>query len=407
MQPTLSAGKKGTAVQYEVRALNPAVGIVLLRVDAPDVDAATRQVREQGAVVLSARALGLSIARRRWKRSRFPVLQFSQELAALLQAGLSLPETLDVMMEKEHRADVKAVLAALHVPLMEGRSFSQALAERPQDFPPLFIATIQASERTGDISESLLRYIDYHERLDIVRKTIVAAAIYPLVLLGVGLLVVLFLLGYVVPRFSAIYAEGGRDLPWLSRLLLQWGTAINEHGSLVAGFTVALVAATAVFFRPLIRSARRAIARVPAIGSRLSTYHLARLYRTVSMLLKGGTPIVPALEMVSGLLPIDMRSALALAIARLREGVAISDALREAGLTTAIANRMLKVGERSGDMARMMDRIAAFHDEELGRWTVWFTKLLEPLLMAVIGVVIGGIVVLMYMPIFELAGSLQ
>ena len=168
-----------------------------------------------------------------------------------------------------------------------------------------------------------------------------------------------------------------------------------------------LAVAAAAFARPLLRAARQAIARLPAVGERLLTYHLARLYRTLAMLLKGGTPVVPALAMVSGLLPERLRPSLDDASARLREGVAISDAFRQAGLTTAIANRMLKVGERSGDMAAMMDRIAAFHDDELARWTLWFTRLLEPMLMAVIGVVIGGIVVLMYMPIFELAGSLQ
>jgi general secretion pathway protein F len=125
------------------------------------------------------------------------------------------------------------------------------------------------------------------------------------------------------------------------------------------------------------------------------------------MLLRGGTPIVPALTMVAGLLPVDVRDRLTRAIQRIRDGVSLSTAMTEAGLTTPVAVRMLRVGENSGDMPEMMDRIAVFHDEELARWVDWFTKLFEPLLMAVIGLVIGAIVVLMYLPIFELAGSIQ
>lgn len=394
-------------MQVDVRALDPATGVVHLQVEASDVSAARRAVTESGAVVLSARAAGPLMARTAGRQTRFPLQTFTQELAALLEAGLSLPETLDVMTEKESRGDVRAVMEGLRASLMEGRSFSQSLAAHPQAFSALYVATIRASEKTGDVGESLRRYLDYHERLDVVRKTIVAAAIYPLVLMGVGTLVVLFLLAYVVPRFAAIYAESGRDLPWLSQLLLKWGTVMNDHGGLCAVLVAMVAVAIAAFWRPLLRAGRRAAARVPTIGSRLLSYHLARLYRTLAMLLKGGTPIVPALEMVTGLVPDDLRPALALARTRLGEGVTISEAMRESGLSTPVANRMLQVGERSGDMARMMDRVAAFHDEELARWTLWLTRLLEPLLMAVIGVVIGGIVVLMYMPIFELAGSLQ
>src|SRR5262249_41646227 len=126
------------------------------------------------------------------------------------------------------------------------------------------------------------------------------------VLLCVGALVTLFLLGYVVPRFSAIYAETGRDLPFLSRLLLHWGELINRHGVAVL-MGLAVVAALGFVFRTKVRAAFSALAmRIPGIGDRVLVYHLARFYRTAGMLLRGGTPIVPALNMVSGLLPIEV-----------------------------------------------------------------------------------------------------
>lgn len=202
-------------MRYEIRALKGHEGLVSLALDAPDQASAIEQAESQGLGVLSARPMrgfagfaGLFVP-------RFPLLLFSHELVALLQAGLSLPETLETMLEKESRPETRKVLAAIRDRLFVGRSFSQSLHDIPEVFPPLYVATVRASERTGDLPEALSRYIGYHERLEAVRKKVVSASIYPLVLLGVGALVTLFLLGYVVPRFSAIYAESGKDLPFL------------------------------------------------------------------------------------------------------------------------------------------------------------------------------------------------
>lgn len=394
-------------MRFEVRALKPREGVVSLLLEATDAVAAQEQARAQGLAVLSARP-HRSLADVVVRRGRaFPLLQFTQELVALLRAGLSLPETLETMVEKEARPEVRNTLQEVRDRLYEGRSFSQALEAQPGIFAPLYVATVRASERTGDLPEALARYIDYQEKLDVLRKKIVSASIYPAVLLSVGGLVTLFLLGYVVPRFSAIYAESGRDLPFLSRLLLDWGLLVQGRGefllAILAGAGVLAIAA----WPRVKRAAAVAVQRVPALRERLLVYHLARFYRTLGMLLRGGVPILPALGMVAGLLSPELRGKLAVAVARVREGVSLSDAMVGAGMTTPVAARMLRVGENSGDMAGMMERIAVFHDEELARLVDWFTKLFEPLLMAVIGVVIGAIVVLMYLPIFELAGSLQ
>jgi general secretion pathway protein F len=196
-------------------------------------------------------------------------------------------------------------------------------------------------------------------------------------------------------------------LPWLSQVLLQWGRLLNAYGGLIAlGGVVALVLIVLGFGRAA-NWALAAAWRVPALGRRMLTYQLARFYRTVGMLLRGGTPIVPALEMVAGLLHPQVRARLAAAIQRVRQGESLSQAMEAHGLVTPVATRMLRTGEKGGNIAHMMESIASFHDEELGRWVDWFTRLFEPLLMAAIGVVIGLIVVLMYLPIFELAGSLQ
>ena len=151
----------------------------------------------------------------------------------------------------------------------------------------------------------------------------------------------------------------------------------------------------------------RAAWRAPAIGEHLRTFELARFYRSLGMLLSGGIPIVSALGMVSGLLSVQLRSGAAATTEAIRRGETISAAFARGELTTPVAARLLRVGEKSGRMGEMMERIAVFHDEEMARWVDWFTRLFEPLLMVFIGLTIGLIVVLLYMPIFELAGSIQ
>ena len=395
-------------MQYEIRAFKEAEGLVSIRLDAADEVSAREQARAQGLKVLHARPHRSPLALWRSPFARgFPLQLFSQELLALLEAGLPLVGVTETIAEKETRPEIKKILTALADALREGRSFSRALEAFPQAFPALFVATVRASERTGDLPEALTRYIAYRERLDQVRKKVVSASIYPAVLLVVGALVTLFLLGYVVPRFAGIYADSGRALPFLSRLLMEWGTLLNANGKLVMAIAAVVLvggAITAFRGRSMILAA---LSRVPALGERMRIYQLARFYRTLGMLLRGGTPLVPALQMVSGLLPGELRGRLVGATERIREGASISQAMETANLVTPVARRMLRVGEKSGEMAEMMERIAVFHDEELARWIDWFTKLFEPLLMAVIGIVIGVIVVLMYLPIFELAGSLQ
>jgi general secretion pathway protein F len=237
----------------------------------------------------------------------------------------------------------------------------------------------------------------------------VNASIYPLLLIGVGGLVSLFLLFYVVPRFARIYEERSAELPTISRLLLSWGQLVEGHGYLALAL-MALTGAALVYVSrmPRVRaSLGKALWRIPGIGEHMKVYQLARFYRTVGMLLKGGMPLVATLKVAAELLHPMLREKLAAAAGSISEGRSVSESLDANALTTPVALRMLAVGEQSGNMGDMMDRIATFHDEEISRWVDWFTRLFEPLLMAGIGLLIGGIVILMYMPIFELAGSLQ
>ncbi|MDD5364946.1 MAG: type II secretion system F family protein [Gallionellaceae bacterium] len=396
-------------MHYQVKALRQGEAVALLACEAQDALAATSQVESQGYTVLSVTPQALWNGWRVRLGSRFHLVLFSQELLSLLDAGLSLVESIETLAEKEHRAEHRKLLRQIIAKLYEGQPLSFALQQFPAVFPPLYVASVRASEKTGDLSEALTRYVAYQARVDLVRKRIVSASIYPMLLIFAGSLVTLFLLLYVVPKFARIYEDIGGEMPFFSQILMAWGRLLEAHKFEVLVIFLAVLAGLVYWVtRPGFgRFAMQLLWRLPAVGERLMIYQLARFYRTLGMLLRGGIPVVTALDMVSGLLQPALRVRLAGAAKSIREGQAISLAMENHGLTSPVAQRMLRVGERTGDMGEMMDRIAAFYDEEMSRWVDWFTRLFEPLLMAFIGLVIGLIVVLMYFPIFELAGSIQ
>jgi len=394
-------------MRFELKAIGPGGGVEAIDFQAPDQSTAVRQLEGRGYTVLSVRAkrsFGLA-----WPGGgeRFPLVLFSQELRVLLNAGLPLVEAIDTLAQKERRDDSRALLERLSEVLRQGQPLSAALQEFPQAFPLLYVATVRASEKTSDLSPALARYVAYAVQLEAIRKRVVNASIYPMLLIAVGGLVSLFLLLYVVPRFGSIYAERGGDLPLFSRLLLGFGQAVNAQGLLVLGALAALLAAAVYLWKAYRTRIGDALWRLPAIGERLKVYQLARFYRTIGMLLRGGMPLVAALDMGASLLHPVLRQRLVAASRAISEGRNVSQSMDANGLTTPVALRMLAVGEKSGNMGEMLEQIAAFHDEELARWVDWFTRLFEPILMALIGLVIGAIVILMYMPIFELAGNLQ
>ena len=394
-------------MRFDVIALDARQQIVALRLEAANAGLAAEQVRSQGLrlISLESRGVRLPLARRK----RFPATLFSMELMSLLDAGLNLVEALQTLAEKEGYGERREVLSGLLAAISRGEPFSQAVAGFPQHFSPLYVATVKASERTGSMREALGRYIAYQEELDRVRKKIVSASIYPVILMVVGSLVIGFLMFYVVPRFARVYEDMASTLPFFSRLLLGFGNFVGSNALVLALGGILLVSAAAwAFSRARFRGwLNTRLWRIPALGERMKVYQLARLYRTAGMLLNAGIPAVRTLDMVRELLAAHLRPSLTRAKTLIEQGQPMSAAMGAAGLATPVAARMMGVGERSGDMGEMFIQIARFHDDEVARFIDWFTRAFEPLLMAVLGLSVGAVVVLMYMPIFELAGSIK
>jgi general secretion pathway protein F len=395
-------------MRFEVLAVDGRQQLVSQQLEAANAALAAEQARKKGLSVISLQRKGLHMPLA-GARKRFPTTLFSMELLSLLEAGLNLVEALQTLAEKEAHGERQDVLSGLLGAIHRGEPFSQAVAGFPQHFSPLYVATVKASERTGSMREALGRYIAYQQELERVRKKIVSASIYPAILMVVGVLVLGFLMLYVVPRFARVYEDMAGTLPFFSQLLLGFGNFVGHHAAaLCVSFLGAAGAAAWAFAQPAFRSwLNTRLWRLPMLGSRMKIYQLARLYRTAGMLLRAGIPAVQALAMVHDLLALHLRPSLARAKTMIEQGQPMSAALAAAGLATPVASRMLSVGERSGDMGEMFTQIARFHDDEVARYIDWFTRAFEPVLMAVLGVSVGAVLVLMYMPIFELAGSIR
>jgi len=358
--------------------------------------------------LLSLKQHGIKLPALR-KPSRFATTLFSVELASLLGAGLNLVEALQTLAEKDPHGERREVLGALLESIRRGEPFSQSVAAQPRHFPPLYVATVKSAERTGSLREALGRYIAYQEEIERVKKKIVSATVYPAILAVVGALVLGFLVFYVVPRFAKVYEDMSSTLPFFSKALLAFGSFIGSYGWAVGICFLALLAFCVIAFsKPQIRMALNLrVWKLPAIGERMKVYQLARLYRTTGMLLDAGIPAARALAMTRELLAAHLRPQLDASEKQIRQGLRMSAALAAAGLATPVAARMMAVGERGGEMGRMLAEIARFHDDEVARFIDVFTRAFEPILMTVLGVAVGAVVVLMYMPIFELAGSIR
>jgi len=395
-------------VHFRVKAIQGLSAPVSLTIEAPSALAARDHAERAGYDVLAVRHLWPMASATFGKSRRIDIVELSEELIALIDAGLTLVEAIEILA---NRASIEAQRSALERVVEElraGAQFSAALQSQRTAFPPLFVAAVRASEGTGTLTDALKRYIEYERQLEQARSRIVSASIYPALLLTIGGFVVLFLLAYVVPRFSRLYQEVSAELPWGSRVLMEFGRLVDGNAALLLGAFVALIVAGYIALRSAARNNAllHYFQRIPGIQERARVFELARLYRTLSLLLRSGVSMLPAIEQSKEVVSAPTGIALEGASAAIREGRALSHAFETKGLTTEIALRMLAVAERTGALPEMLERIAAFHERELGRWLERATRLFEPVLMTIIGLLIGIIVVLMYMPIFDLAGSI-
>ncbi|UEP36168.1 type II secretion system F family protein [Burkholderia ambifaria] len=362
------------------------------------------RLAEKGGVVLEVRR-DKRIGRRR--APKFALALFLQELSTLLDAGLVLFEALEALRDKaDSGKDAKYVIDRLLAVMVEGQPLSKALARQPAIFPPLLVATVESSEGSGQLPVVLKRYQQYEVRIEQVRKRVTGALIYPAVVIGVGIAILLFMAFFVIPRFAVVF-ESLATLPPTAHAMLWWANLLRENGMAVglavaASFVGAGLTIRSAAFK---RAAQRLMWRAPKVRDVCALFALTRFYRTVGLLIAGGTPVIVALELSGKVLPEHFRARLTAALIDMRAGRPVATVLAAHALTTSVAERLLRVGEQSGDLGGMCEHIAQFHDGALDRAIEMLSKVFEPVLMLAVGATVGAVVLLLYMPIFELAGS--
>lgn len=342
------------------------------------------------------------------KEKRFPLNLFLQELIALLEAGLVVVEAVEALRESSRDGGTSLVLDTLVKKLYEGAQLSQAMMALPALFPPLLINTVASSEQTGHLPEALKRFQFYESRMEILRKRIKSTLLYPTIVIAAGGIILFFLLGFIIPRFSVVF-DGMKNPSASAQLILWWGRLTQTHGSLLLAGCAAAVAGIVMAVRsPRLRQrALGLLLRIPALRQQHQLSVLVRFYRTLGLLLQGGLPAPDALMLSREILPATHRQQVEQVIRDVAAGESLSRMLEAQQMTTPVASRLLQVGERSGELPAMCERIAAFYDESLERSIETFSKIFEPILMMVVGGIVGLVVFLLYMPIFELAGGLQ
>lgn len=379
--------------------------------EAPTEQELRKRYSDQGYLVYWVRPRNgfLAASGRRKKLNLEKFLIFNQQFVTLIRAGLPILKALDLLAERLTDARLGAYIRRVRDEVRNGALLSEAF-RRQGVFPPIYVTSVLAGEKSGSLPEVLDRYISYQKLVLAVRKKLLVSLLYPSVLLTLVFGLMVFLVTYVVPNFAALYSSMSAELPALTQFLITFATAAKNYILAAA----ALLAAGAVVFRWWSRgeAAREALDRLkfrtPVLGGIWIMYQAAQFARLLSTLLVGGIPLVQALEtasesMSSGL----MRKSLDKARKMVKEGQSLSAALAATGVFPTLAIDMTEVGESTGALPSMLNSVAEFYEEDVNIRTTATLALIEPAIMIFMGLFVAFILVALYLPIFSLADSLR
>lgn len=337
-------------------------------------------------------------------------LIFNSELSALLKAGLPLLASLEILSDTEKNMFFKDLLQQVTKAVKEGSAFSDALNLGPSVFSNLYVTSIRAGEKSGDIVTNIKRYIGYTKRVEELKKSVIQASVYPVILMSVAIIVIMFLLLYVVPSFSQIYVDSGTDLPMPTQILINITDFIKDNFIFIMIFIFLSTGSLTGVMKSGIfdRSIGRFKITLPWLGDTIKKYSLAKFFRTLSTVLRSGTPLPPSLTLSTAVLDnLFMEEKMTMVIQRVKEGERLAEAIDDTGFVPVTAIKMIMVGETSGSLDNMFENVAELFEEQIDRRIKVVTTLIEPVLMLSMGLIVAFIVVAMYLPIFKLAGSVD
>ena len=368
-------------------------------VDEPSLRA---ELEQKGYYLFSMRR-GLVLRELGLGRPRVPtdlLLIFCQELAALLKAGLPLVQSLEVMLERQRHPVFRRSLEAVRDRVKSGTALSEAFRAERDLYPPMLSASLIAGERTGNL-EGVLRRLAQYLRLNLsLKKKAVSASVYPLMLFAMMFVLVSILVIVVIPKFQDFYKDFNVELPLITRLLMGFSTAVAHHAVWLLLLLVGLLVGAMSWLR---REGSgvvldRFLFRVPYLGSLMRMYATSQLARTLSALLSGGLPLLNAMEVAA---------AVGAATPQIREGRSLTTALESTQVLDNLALEMVKVGEQTGALADMLNAVADFYDEEIETRMAAVLALIEPIMLVCMAVIVAGMLLAFYLPLFEAISAIQ
>ena len=395
--------------------------------DAEDENALRTEIARQGGRLFSLRraddaetrkrtlplpgkdSLG-KLFRRRRSVSTEQFLVFNQELVALLKAGLPVVAGFEILMERQENPRFKQILDEIHESLVSGVALSDAFLEHGEVFPRLYGTSLKAGERSGEVEKVLRRYLTYQKILGSVKRRVVSALIYPAVLVGLSIGLIVILMTYVIPRFMEFFAGFGTDLPLVTKVVIAIATFMKSNILFLAAGAVGLGWLTARWRRT--DSGQRTfdglLLRIPIVGRILHQFAVSQFSRSLATLVGAGTPLVPALEIAAGAVANRRISdAVHTVVPKVREGAELWRSLEETTQFTSLAVEMIKVGEATGSLEEMLTNVSDFYDEAIEASLQRLINLVEPIILVVMGGVIATLLLSIYLPMFSILSNIK
>ena len=331
---------------------------------------------------------------------------FSRQLATMLTAGIPLVQAFEIVGVGHDKPAMQKLILAIKADIESGTALHEALKKHPLYFDDLYVNLVEAGEQAGALESLLDKVATYKEKTEALKKKIKKALFYPAAVLAVAVIVTLILLIFVIPQFEALFKGFGADLPAFTRMVIGLSRFVQDNGWWLAAIVGGAVFAFGYFHkrsRPMRQVIDRMMLKIPVLGPILVKAAIARYARTLSTMFSAGVPLVEAMESVAGATGNIVYEQ---AVLRMRDevstGMRLQRAMENTGLFPNMVNQMIAVGEESGSLDEMAAKVADFYELEVDSAVDALSSLLEPLIMVILGVLVGGLVIAMYLPIFKL-----
>jgi type IV pilus assembly protein PilC len=378
------------------------------RLEGESRDAVAAKLRQMGYIVLDLsedRLAALNKIQFGTSVKTKDITIFARQFATMINAGLSLTKCLSILADQSESKELREVIAQVGRDVEAGQSLSEAMAKHPKIFPPIFINMVRAGETGGVLDEVLLRVADHFENDAKLKGRIKSAMTYPVAMAVLVLLVLIAMMIFVVPTFQKMFADMGGTLPLPTQILVNISAGARGLPGLIT--LVAVIAGTIAFRAWKSTDSGRLIwdgikLRMPIVGPLVRKMSLARFTRTFGTLVAAGVPILSALDIVADTAGNEVvAQAVKKVRSAIKEGETIAKPLGENPIFPSMLVQMIAVGEETGALDAMLTKIADFYDEEVSAAVDGLTSVIEPLMMATLAVVVGGIVIALYMPMFQ------